>query len=44
MTEMRSALPIDPIPEADMNAAIAELDRLAARVDPDDYFFSGDLG
>ena len=37
------ALPIDPIPGADQNAAIAELDRIAAGVDRNDYFFAGGL-
>lgn len=34
------ALPIGPVLEVDMKAAIGELDRLAADVDREDYFFN----
>jgi hypothetical protein len=38
------ALPIDSIPEVEINAALAELDQRASSVAREDYFFGGQLG
>lgn len=41
---MQYALPIDHIFEADISAAIADLNQQAAKLERDDYFFAGPLG
>ena len=42
MTEY--ALPIEPIPEADMTAVLDELNQCVADIERDDYLFGGELG